>query len=667
MTVRTLALAFLLPMAALAQLQLSQFDGVTEHPITTAYDLGKVSPADIVDTRFHVRNTGPAAVIISAVSVSGTAFSLKSAPSLGSTLAPGAFVELRVTFAPATAGAYSATLIVNTLSVTLRGAALEQLQLSQFDGVTEHAVTSVYDVGSVSVSGVVDTRFRVRNTGLKPVPITALSVTGTAFSLAGAPSLGTLLAPGAFAEFRVTFAPAAAGAYSTTLVVNTISVTLRGTAVQLQLSQFDGVTEHQVAGVYDLGKVSAGDAVDTRFRVRNTGPAAVLITALSVTGTAFSFAAAPSLGTTLAPGAFVEFRVTFAPAAAGAYSATLIVNTISVILRGAAVQLALVSVESSAAPLASGATVDFGNVEKGSSRMLNFTLSNPSATAINVASVAVTGTGFRGPINASAPLRLAAGQSVPFQIAFEPQTPQPSQGTLSVDQRSFHLTGHGFDPPLPAASIAFDSATLTSARQAKVSIPLAAPSKVSGTGTLTLQFQSGVAGVTDDPAVQFISGPHRIATVSVNVGDTVAHFGTQPDMTFQTGTTAGTLVFALQLPGETNQASMVVTPTAVSLDSSSGVRRASDVDVSLTGFDNTRSISTLAFTFFDRAGHTIQPGVLRVDASADFQRYFQTGTVGGMFALRATFPVSGDATQVTGVEVEIANSAGVTRTQRLTF
>ena len=75
----------------------------------------------------------------------------------------------------------------------------------------------------------------------------------------------------------------------------------------------------------------------------------------------------------------------------------------------------------------------------------------------------------------------------------------------------------------------------------------------------------------------------------------------------------------------------------------------------------------LAFTFFDSAGRTIQPGVLRVDASADFKRYFQSGAAGGMFALRATFPVSGDATQVAAVEVEITNSAGITRTQRLPF
>jgi hypothetical protein len=435
---------------------------------------------------------------------------------------------------------------------------------------------------------------------------------------------------------------------------------------QLQLSQFDGVSEHPVVAVDELGKVSTGDVLEARFHVRNLGSASAVIAVLSVDGTAFSLSAAPSLGYILAPGAFVEFRIAFAPANFGFYSATLLVNTISVILRGTAVQVAQLSVETSAAPLFAGAAIDFGNVERGSSRLLKFSLSNPSAASISVGSLSVSGAGFRGPIGASAPLQIAAGQSVAFQIAFEPQTPQPAQGTLLVDQRSFHLTGHGFDPPLPAASIAFDSASLTSAHPAKVSIPLAAPSKVSGTGTLTLQFQPSVPGVTDDSAVRFVSGG-RTATVTVNVGDTVAHFGSQSDMTFQTGTTAGKLVFALQLPGETNLASMVVTPTPVSLDFSSGVRRTSDVDVSLTGFDNTRSISTLAFTFFDSAGRTIQPGTLRFDASADFQRFFQPSTAGGMFALRATFPVSGDATQVTGVEVEITNTAGATRTQRLTF
>ena len=130
MTAHTLALALLLPAAALAQLQLSQFDGVAEHPIANGavYDIGKVTIGDVVDTRFHVRNTGPTAVPITAISVTGTAFSLTAAPFLGSTLASGAIVELRVAFAPAIVGAYSATLMVNTISAILRGTVVQALQ-----------------------------------------------------------------------------------------------------------------------------------------------------------------------------------------------------------------------------------------------------------------------------------------------------------------------------------------------------------------------------------------------------------------------------------------------------------------------------------------------------------------------------------------------------------
>jgi hypothetical protein len=138
-------------------------------------------------------------------------------------------------------------------------------------------------------------------------------------------------------------------------------------------------------------------------------------------------------------------------------------------------------------------------------------------------------------------------------------------------------------------------------------------------------------------------------------------------MALQTGTTAGAIVFTLTLPNGTQTASLTIPPAAINFDTSSGVRRVSDLDVSLTGFDNTYSASQLAFTFYDKKGATMQPGVIRVDATADFRLYFAASQVGGAFGLLATFPVSGDATQVAGVDVQIVNSAGVAKTQRITF
>ena len=63
----------------------------------------------------------------------------------------------------------------------------------------------------------------------------------------------------------------------------------------------------------------------------------------------------------------------------------------------------------------------------------------------------------------------------------------------------------------------------------------------------------------------------------------------------------------------------------------------------------------------------MQPGVIRVDATSDFRLYFTASLVGGQFAMLATFPVSGDVSMVSGFDVQITNSVGATKTQKITF
>jgi hypothetical protein len=441
---------------------------------------------------------------------------------------------------------------------------------------------------------------------------------------------------------------------------------------QIQVLQFDGATETPVGSVVDMGSAGPGDVVEVRFRVRNIGSGATTLQTLSITANSgFKISAAPSLPYTLAPysgpASEAEFRVAFNPMAAGSFSAFLLVNTINVVVRGTATASAVLTLANNPTPLAAGAVVDFGSVVRGSNHLQNLTLTNSSTVAITVTSLTVGGTGFRGPIGAMAPMRLTAGQSASFQIAFEPLTGQPAKGTLTVDNRSFSLAGQGLDPPLPTASIVFGLQTVSSAQQNTVSIPLAAASQVNGTGTLTLEFRSGVTGFADDSAIQFMSGPKRVATVSIGVGDTAAKFGTQSSISFQTGTTAGTLVFTLTLPSGIQQTSLAVAPAAVNIDTATCVRQVSQLDVSLIGYDNTYSASQLAFTFFDKTGATMQPGVIRVDVTSDFRLYFNSTKAGGVFALLATFPVSGNSALVVAVDIQITNSAGVVKVQRINF
>lgn len=437
---------------------------------------------------------------------------------------------------------------------------------------------------------------------------------------------------------------------------------------QTQLVTFDGTTETPVGAVYNTGTTAVGDASETRFRLRNTGVAAVTIQKIAIAGAGFTLSSVPSLPYIVAPANFLEFRVRFAPQSAGSYSANLAVDSINVIVLGAAnaAPALTLSQNGSAAPLAAGSTIDFGRVQFGQSSSLAFTISNTSAVTASIDSIAVTGAAFKGPVGLTAPVTLAPGASASFQIVFQPPAASVQQGALTIGQRAFQLSGTGFNPPAPPASIVFDNGPNASAQQRSVSVHFDSASQVAGNGTLTLAFKPAVQAVADDAAVQFVSTGSRNATLSFAAGDTAAKLNGQTSLTFQTGTTAGDLTFTLTIGSQVVQATVTVPPAAVSIANAVADSRVGDLDITITGFDNTYSVSTMSFLFYDRSGKAIGSSIA-VDATANFRSYFATTKAGGSFLMRATFPVAGDATQIGAVDIGINNSAGVSSTQHVMF
>lgn len=432
---------------------------------------------------------------------------------------------------------------------------------------------------------------------------------------------------------------------------------------QMQLFTYDGTAETPAAAVTDIGAVSAGDAREIRFRVRNTGAAAVTLQTLKVAGQGFSLGASPSLPYIIAPSNFVEFRVVFAPSATGAYSASVSANSVQTLLRATSVAAASVFAAGGSTPLISGASIDFGRVQKNRSTSLDVRISNAAATPVSVAALSVSGAAYRAIGAPTVPATLAPGDSILFSIAFEPKTAGTYKGALDVDNRTFVLTGVAYDPPFPPLNIVAPSSAASGTQQ-KLSLRFDSATEVAGTGAITLAFQPA-AGLKDDPAVRFVSPGGRTASFTVKEGDSTISFGSADALLFQTGTTAGSIVFTTTLGGVTQQTTVAIAPAAVSIDSAGAARRVNDIDVSVSGFDNTRTAGALAFTFFDKSGRVIGPGAIRVDSTADFQKYFSTSQVGGAFLFRATFPVTGDASQIGAVEVEVANSAGVAVTRQI--
>lgn len=438
-------------------------------------------------------------------------------------------------------------------------------------------------------------------------------------------------------------------------------------AAQVQLFQIEGGAERAAGAWVNVGTVHVSDPLDTRFRIRNAGSSAQAVWALSVSGAGFNLTNPPALPASLPGGGFLDFVVRFQPAVPGAFSAVLTVNTETVILRGSALNGPVVAVESGGAMrrLVSGESVDFGALEQGSSRSLRFRLENATAEPLRVEEFLVTGASFRALAGFTIPFVLAASEPVVFEIIFAPQAAGAQEGVLQVNGRSFRLAGAGLDPPFPTPRVLLDPPAARSGQQVKVSIRLASPSGAAGSGKLRLRFVSSAPGARDDPAIQFVSPSGRVVTFTVEEGTDTARFAGRTEAVFQTGTTAGTLVLTAELGAHVEEVSLPIAPQLVAIDSAKAFRRAGALEVHLTGFDNSHSVSRLVFTFYDRQGRPVDPGPIAADAASEFRRYFESSDVGGLFTLRATFPVTGDAALINAVNLEIGNAVGTARAERI--
>ncbi len=180
-----------------------------------------------------------------------------------------------------------------------------------------------------------------------------------------------------------------------------------------------------------------------------------------------------------------------------------------------------------------------------------------------------------------------------------------------------------------------------------------------------MQFQAAVPGKSGDPAVQFPATGQQTIALTVAEGEEVARFAGHPETEFQTGTTAGSIVFTVKLGPYTESLTVDVPNAPVVVDTARATRTPAGIEVRTTGLDTSRSATRLTFTFFDRQQRAVAPGAIQVDGFQAFREYFLTTDFGSIFTLMAVFPVHGDASQIGAVEIELVNSLGATSTGRV--
>jgi hypothetical protein len=414
-----------------------------------------------------------------------------------------------------------------------------------------------------------------------------------------------------------------------------------------------GGVERAAPPVVDFGSLYAGETASAHFRLRNTSNAAATLNVLAVAGVGFTLTA-PPLPIGLAPQDAIDLSVAFRATDSGAYSAALRSEGIAILLTATVAPRLTYRVEPPPGTPFPG-PLDFGSVVRGSGAQRRITIQNETTLLLTIPAITVQGADFALLGKAPSGQALQPVQGAEFTIVFTPHATGTLQGSLTLGDRSYPLLGTGTDPPLPRPAVSLDLSQAASAQQGALIVRYDAPAQASGTGTATLDFRGPA-----DSAIAFAAGG-RSVTFPIAPGDL------QAVLPFQTGTSAGVLTFTAQIAGASGQQSVTIAAAPPGITTAQGVRSNGSVEIRIAGFDNTRSLGALSFTFYDATGNPIAPGEIRADATGDFAQYFAGSGLGGVFLLHAVFPVTGNAALIASCEATLVNSAGPAKTQRTYF
>jgi len=464
-----------------------------------------------------------------------------------------------------------------------------------------------------------------------------------------------------------------------------LPLTIAAQTAPLSLYSVAGTVETPVTALYNFGNVAAGSPTIAHFRARNTGATAVVVANLVVIAVSNQFAIVNTSSPpyTIAPNNVLpfDFYVQFTAAAPATYSASVQVtltvngapaNGINLQLAATAIPAPILTVGAPCSGPGSTGSINFGNVQQGSSSVCTFSLSNSYSQPIAISTFSLSSGVFQSAAPVGAPLNLGAGQTVTFSITFVPPGSIPYSTTLTVGSQTFTLTGTGYPPPLSTPSFVFDSSTFMSGEQHTLSLHLPTPAPIQASGLLTLTFAPSIAAVSDDTTVAFVATNTRTLSFAVNQGSTDIQLNNQPSVTFATGTTAGTITFTFNpggygTGGSYPPAVIAIVPAPISVETASATTRANELDITVVAFDNTYSTGAMGFTFYNTTGQAIG-GMIAANFAQQFSAYYQAGPpAGSSFLMRVSFPVTGDVTQIGAVDVTLTNSAGSVQLPRLNF
>jgi hypothetical protein len=389
----------------------------------TNFSFGSVVDGQTRSQTFTIANTGTASLTISQLAVTGAGYSV-SGLAMPKTLAAGTTTTFNAVFAPTTAGSLSGSVAISSnapkspATVSLSGTGVAAT-------VTLAANPSSLSFGSVNAGNSSSKSITLTNNGNAALTISQVTVSAADINASGL-SLPLTVGAGQSKTVTVAFAPSKAESVSGNITVSTAEgansvIAVSGTGVQAGL----GLNPSSA----DLGNVVIGTTNSQTIQITNTGNSTLTITQISATGAGFSVMGL-GLPASINPGQSQTFNAQFQPTSAG--SATGGVSIVSN-APGSPTALSLrgTGLAATRTISLSGTSLNFGNVDDGSSKTLNETITNTGNSDVQISQITVGGTGF-SVTGVATPVTLSSSQSMAFGIVFSPTAAGGQSGTTTV-------------------------------------------------------------------------------------------------------------------------------------------------------------------------------------------------------------------------------------------
>lgn len=463
---------------------------------TSSLSFGSIQTGTTKSIQETLTNPGTSTVTISAISASGSGFSLNgvSAPI---TLAAGQSVSFNARFSPTSTGAHTGafSIVSDATNATLT-------IMASGTGIADGSVTanpSSVSFGKVQVGVTQSTTATVTNSGGSNVTLSAVNVAGADFSTSGL-TLPLTLSAGQSTSFSVKYKPTAAGSDNGTLTITSdgsnpsLAIPLAGTGVT------DGALTSTPSSI-SFGTVVVGTSQTVADTLTNTGGSSVTISSAAVTGAGFSVSGL-SLPVMLNPGQSANINVKFSPTAVGSPSGSLTITsdgsnpTLTIPLGGNAV--------ADGALTANPSTVNFGTLVVGNNQTISETLTNSGGSSLKISAASASGAGF-SISGLTLPATLNSGQSVSFSVKFAPSSTGSANGSVTINSDGSNptltipLSGNAVaDGSVTAnpTSIAFGSVVVGSSQTTTQTLTNSGGSNLKITGASASGSGFSVSGIT---------------------------------------------------------------------------------------------------------------------------------------------------------------------------